>query len=234
MLRQLSGNQMTKPNARGNLAAFAVLCSAAACAGHSDEQTAAGGATSSAGTSSAGTSSGAGSSAHGGNGGAAQLPAQAGLSMNVEQPVPSVPQMSCPLIRGYQLGAPNSPTTSDPGESVISGQAASTISCSVTGNGPYAFSGSVHGTTSTGDPISVAFSNGTLGRNDSGTGGVSVYTPQLLAIFTSSSACAIAVLDQQVKPGSIWATFDCPEVASPPSGLCRLQGTVVLENCDGS
>jgi hypothetical protein len=38
----------------------------------------------------------------------------------------------------------------------------------------------------------------------------------------------------QVKPGAIWARYECATVSSSmvATELCRVQGEVVLENCD--
>jgi hypothetical protein len=230
---------MSKPNsweARVVLGAFAVVCSAPACAGNSSEP-AAGGAAGIAGTASGG---GGATSAHGGSdsgsgGTAQQLPAQAGLTATVGLTAVRVDGTACPAVRTYQVGAPQAPTMNDPGASVVSGDAGSTIACSVTSSagGGFEFSGTLHAATNEGDLISISFANGSV-SGDSGTADVSIYTPHLSANFASQKPCTIQVLNQQVKAGSMWAAFDCAEISSAPSGLCGLQGVVVLENCDGT
>jgi hypothetical protein len=172
-------------------------------------------------------------------------PAQGAVTLYLGQPVVHVDQMTCPVSgQAYQIGATDSktkailaPTASDPGQSVISGESGSTISCSVRGGGGnFTFSGSLHAVTPQGDLVSVSFSNGTVGPDFTGTADVSVYTPQLSGTFSSTSSCAITVKNQQVKGGSIWATFSCGQIASPPSGLCGIDASsaIVFENCSGS
>ncbi len=170
-------------------------------------------------------------------------PAQAAVTLSVTQPVVHVDQMTCPVVHEYQVGAndpktnkPAPPSSVDPGQSVISGQSGAKISCSVKGGGgTFTFSGTVSAVTTEGQAISVQFTNGTV-TNGAGTADVSVYTPDLSANFDSTASCTIQVLQNQVKGGSIWATFSCPSIASPPSGLCGIgsNSTIVFENCDGS
>ncbi|HTA88508.1 MAG TPA: hypothetical protein VK745_02995 [Polyangiaceae bacterium] len=169
-------------------------------------------------------------------------PAQGAVTLDLSQPTPTVSAMSCPITKLYQVGAkdPNTmavlaPTMQSPGESVISGESGSTISCSVTGGGGnFSFSGSLHASTPQGDQILVSFQNGMI-SGTTGTADVNVYTPQLSANF-SGTGCTITVQNNQVKGGSIWATFACPQIAYPPSGLCGISpdSTIVFENCVGS
>jgi hypothetical protein len=173
-------------------------------------------------------------------------PAQGAVTLYLGQPIVHVDQMTCPVTaQTYQVGATDSktktvlaPTMSDPGQSVISGEGGSSISCSVTGGGGnFKFSGTLSAITPQGDKISIQFANGQVGSDFTGTADVSVYTPQLLAGFSGTN-CAISVQGQpkQVKGGSIWATFSCAQIASPPSGLCGISAasTIVFENCSGS
>jgi hypothetical protein len=171
-------------------------------------------------------------------------PAQGAVTLYVGQPVVHVDQMTCPVTQTYQVGGVDSktkatmaPTATNPGQSVISGEQGSTISCSVKGGGGnFSFSGTLHASTPQGDLISVSFANGVVGPDFTGTADVTVYTPQLSGTFQSTMPCAITVKNQQVKGGSIWATFSCPQIQSPPSGLCGIEGSsaIVFENCSGS
>ncbi len=116
------------------------------------------------------------------------------------------------------------PTATDPGESLISGENGSTISCSVKAqsNGiDFAFSGSMHGTTPQGDLISVTFAGGTINATDAqgnptGTVNLTVYTPELSANFVSPTAmqCTVMVIEKQIKGGSMWAEFNCAQPIS--------------------
>jgi hypothetical protein len=172
-------------------------------------------------------------------------PAQAAVTLYLGQPVVYVDGKTCPITRTYQIGAIDSkknvlaPTASTPGQSVISGEGGSNISCSVSGGGGnYKFSGTLSAVTPQGDQISVQFGNGVVGSDFTGTADVSVYTPQAQGFSSvgTNMNCTIAVQNQQVASGHIWATFSCPQIASPPSGLCGIApaSTIVFENCSGS
>ena len=172
-------------------------------------------------------------------------PAQGAVTLDIGQPVTHVDGKTCPVIHTYQVGAVDSktkmiapPSMYTPGQSLISGENGSSISCSVTGGGGnFKFSGTLHAITPEGDQISVAFANGVVGPDFTGTADVQVYTPQLSANFSSTASCAITVQNKQVKGGSIWATFACPSLATPPSGLCGIEqpaSAFVFENCSGS
>ena len=171
-------------------------------------------------------------------------PAQGAVTLYLGAPVVHVDQMTCPTTQTYQVGATDSktkavlaPTASDPGQSVISGENGSTISCSVTGGGGnFKFSGALRAVTPLGDLVSVSFDKGVVGPDFTGTADVTVYTPQLSANFVSTMPCAITVQNQQIKGGSIWATFSCGQIAAPPSGLCGVNSSsaIVFENCSGS
>jgi len=165
--------------------------------------------------------------------------------MDIGQPVTHVSEKVCPVIHTYHVGAVDSktkatlsPDQNTPGQSVISGENGSKISCSVKGSGGnFKFSGTLSAVTSEGDPISIQITNGVIGPDFMGTGDVSVYTPQLSAQFTSTMSCTFAVQNMQVKGGSLWAIFQCAQIETPPSGLCGILGpssAIVFENCSGS
>jgi len=65
-----------------------------------------------------------------------------------------------------------------------------------------------------------------------------VYTPDLAATYTSGRhGCGVTVVNQQVKPGAMWATLLCPTIASASTAQSCTVGagsTFVLENCAGS
>ena len=201
---------------------FGVVVSVAGCSGGSTD--------SPAGSGGAGGASGAG-------GGTAKLPARAGFSITLTKPSIQI-GTACPVdSQTYQLGAPQAPSLLDPGQTVVDGDAGAALSCSVSGpapNGPYHFSGSVHATSLTGEPVTLVLTNGTLDITYNGTASVSVYTPQLAGTFSSSMACRVQAINSQAKAGSIWAQFACGEITNPPSGDCGVSGEFVLENCDGS
>jgi hypothetical protein len=135
------------------------------------------------------------------------------------------------------------PSDSDPGQMVVDGESGTSISCSVHGNGPYTFSGSLHATSNdeAKDPISVTFTNGmVMPDKKTGTVDVQIFTPQLEGSFSNGSTpCTVNVINGQVKGGSIWADFSCPSLTLPPTSVCSSgvapsESIFVFENCDGS
>ncbi|HEY1533592.1 MAG TPA: hypothetical protein VGF76_06225 [Polyangiaceae bacterium] len=182
-----------------------------------------------------------GNAAGGGSGasaGASALPAQGAISLQI-----GGPSTTCPALGMVYPVGKRAPSDTDPGQSLVDGESGAAISCSVRGTGPYTFSGSLHATSSdkNEDPITVTFSGGTVNADKTtGSVSVSVFTPQLGNTFTSASTpCAVRVINQQVKGGSIWADFSCPSLTEPPSGECSSGvapsvSTLVLENCAGS
>jgi hypothetical protein len=164
--------------------------------------------------------------------GSDSLPAQGSVSFDVSNLKAPGNGAACPVAsHSYQFGMP---TTTDPGTRLISGQNGVLISCSVKGSSDFKFSASLLGEASGGDTIAITFTDGVFGADFSGTATVAVSTPQLAGTFTSSQPCVLSALNRQVKNGSLWASFSCPQVAAPPSGLCALSGVLVLENCAGS
>ncbi len=183
----------------------------------------------------AGNGGAGGASGGGSGGGVAQLPAQAAFKINLGKPALQI-GTTCPVAgMSYELGAPG-PSEVSPGTSIVGGMNGAVISCAVTGasGGPWKFSGSIHGNTSSNDPVTLTFSNGSVDITGNGQATVAVFTPQLAGTLTSTMPCQVAVINSQVKGGSVWAEFACGEVTSPPSSDCGINGYFVLENCEGS
>ena len=178
------------------------------------------------------------------------LPAQGAVTLGLQGPTENVTQMSCPIGAGtsYAVGAKEkvgtitmsqSPTAGTPGQSVIDGDGDTTVSCSVRkqADGSFKVSGSLHAASSSGDPITVSLINVVISPDlTTGSGEVSVFTPQLAGTFDSGTApCAFTVVNKQVKGGSIWSKFTCPSISQPPSSLCSIADSwIVFENCSGS
>lgn len=158
---------------------------------------------------------------------------------------------SCPVPgKTYNVGNPKGPTTSPPdlvssaGDRFIDGESGATIKCSVKGSGPFTFSGTIQALSNPeNDRVTLSISNWTINADKmTGTATISVNTPQLGGTFTSPpGGCTLTVFNQQVKPGSVWATAYCPTVNDPTTGkVCQVgqsvnsSTTFVLENCDGS
>lgn len=175
-------------------------------------------------------------------------PAQAAITLEIGQPNTPVMGKNCPEVKTYQVGAfdsktmmtlaPSLTTTPPtPGQSVISGENHSTINCSVTGSGGnFKFSGSINAVSAnSAGPITVNFLNGVI-NGTTGTADVSVYTTGLLTTV-GPAPCTFQIVNGQIKGGSMWASFSCPDLESSPSyacGILQAQTTVVFENCSGS
>ncbi|MEP7050917.1 MAG: hypothetical protein ABJB12_11205 [Pseudomonadota bacterium] len=174
------------------------------------------------------------------------LPAEGAVTLGLQGPM-QVTQTSCPVGAGrsYQVGfrakdgSVQAPTEILPGKSVIDGENSTVVSCSVhkQSDGSYAFSGSLQAPSSEHDPINVTISNGLISSDGvTGTGAVSVFTPQLAGTFASGSTpCTFKVIKNQVKGGAIWASFSCPSIAQPPQNVCSIVSSIIVfGNCAGS
>lgn len=176
-------------------------------------------------------------------------PAQGAVTFAVHPPSPGVNQTTCPVPgMTYQVGTPDlkncpnnptgAPTQECPGGSVISGEKGSKISCSVkSAGGSFNFSGSLAAISAAGQAIDIEFNSGVVASDGTpGTVGVSILTPGLQGTGgLSSTNCSVQVINGQVKGGSIWASFECPQVsATEKQYLCGTSGWIVFENCSGS
>jgi hypothetical protein len=164
--------------------------------------------------------------------------------MTISIQKPTTGTLNCPVPgKTYQVGNPKSPSPTDFGDRLIDGEHGASIKCSVHGSGPYTFSGTIKGTSSEKDPVTLTITSGVVNADKTtGTATVAVYTPQLAGTFSSAEgACTITVVGQQIKAGSVWATIACDSVTSSSTGQgCSIGPvsstitTFVLENCDGS
>jgi len=159
------------------------------------------------------------------------------LSIQVAATGPS----NCPVPgKTYIVGNPKGPNSSDAGDRLIDGEHGATIKCSVHGNGPFTFSGTIKGLSSESDKVTLTMTNGVVNADKlTGSVTVAVNTPQLAGNFTSAEgACTVGVIGGNVKPGSLWATLSCPVITEPTTsktcGVGMPTTTFVLENCDGS
>jgi len=163
------------------------------------------------------------------------VPAQSNLTL-VVQPATGA---RCPVAgQTYVLGDPEGPTAVSPGDRLVDGEQGATISCSVRGDGSYTFSGAIRGTTGQGDLVDVKMTDGSV-TGETGSVTLSVVTPQLASRFTSTAGgCAVTVIGQNIKPGSVWASVACPTITDPstPDVTCSVGSvsTFVFENCDGT
>jgi len=183
----------------------------------------------------------AGVGGHGGAGGygaGGAPPAQGNFTLIIQ---PSAAG-NCPTAgRTYVVGDPQGPSSISAGDLLTDGEHGATIQCSVLGSGTYTFSGKLKGTSTENDPIVVQFTNGVINADNlTGSATMAVFTPQLTEYYRSAEGgCAITVVAENVKPGSLWATASCPSIADasiPDYYKCRVGPTTtfVLANCDGS
>src|SRR6478735_155689 len=187
-----------------------------------------------------GASATGGTAEHGGGAGGARgsRAAQGNASLSIQPS--SLGQAQCPVSgRTYVIGNPQGPNSTQPGDRLIDGENGAAIQCSVRGRGPFTFSGSIQATDRGGDTVTIAISNGVIDQDEqTGTATASVLTPQLGSAFSSAeAACTVLVVADNVKAGSLWATFSCLSVAAASTAqVCAIgaTSTVVLENCDGA
>ncbi len=184
------------------------------------------------------------------------LPAQGAITLSIQKATITTGGATCPDPgTTYRFGAkqgspPNetilSPVGNNHGQSVVNGDQGSTISCSVRKDsaGNFAFSGSIQGTANSSEALTVSFTNGVI-TGETGTVGITIFTRKFSTSYSSPSAqpCTLQVVrggtngaEPQVKPGALWATFSCPSITAPPSGLCGVGATsaIVFENCEGT
>jgi len=117
----------------------------------------------------------------------------------------------------------------------VDGEGAAKLSCQVVGD--YASAFTFEGQIQLGAKA-LTIKNGQLGTDHQGAATISLtdtsHLPTTLTSFLMGcSVDASTALDGhlQVKPGSMWASFQCATVEAPPSDLCAAEGLFVLENC---
>jgi len=162
------------------------------------------------------------------------------LTLSVKDPTGA----KCPAVaKTYQIGNPDAPcincTPNDAGDRLIDGNNNATIKCAVNGNGPFTFSGTIQGLSKQSDKVTLTITNGTISADKvTGTATVAVNTPQLAGTYVSAAgACTVAVVSNNVKPGSMWASITCPIITLSSTGqTCAVGETTnfVLENCEGT
>lgn len=114
----------------------------------------------------------------------------------------------------------------------IDGESDSNVSCSVKGSSSFTFGGRIASGVSL-----IEISDGTLANNMTGTARINIANGSKLSTSLTSPAadCKITVVTNsrgtQVRPGSIWASFECPSLEHQPGDACSAKGVFVLENC---
>jgi hypothetical protein len=191
---------------------------------------------------------GAGGSAHPGGAGSAHLggagsasvppPAQGASHYAVQAPSPASAGKSCPVAA---LDAAIPDLTNSPTETltalrylhkVIDGEDAVVFHCKVSGASTYSFEGSMQQA-----GRSLTIKNGLLSASEKGTADVTVEDAHALpSRLASSQPCVVSAAPAsdnnfQIRPGSMWASFECPTLEAAPSTSCKAEGFFVLENC---
>lgn len=168
-------------------------------------------------------------------------PAQGNLTLSIQPPTAGTG--NCPVPGStYVLGNPKGPNNASPGDRLIDGEHSATIKCSVKGSSTFTFSGTLKGITNTtpSAKVSLQITDGVINMDKmTGTATASVNTNDLAGNFGSTAGgCTVSVVGDNVKPGSLWATMTCPNIADPtsPGKACSIGPitTFVLENCDGA
>jgi hypothetical protein len=117
---------------------------------------------------------------------------------------------------------------------VVDGEGGAGVRCTVkSGGGGFTFSGKL-----TAGVRALEISNGTLGADKTGTARFVLANSQGLSspLASQMADCTVTATQAgtsfQAKGGSMWASFRCAAVESPPTEYCQADGIFVLENCD--
>ena len=174
----------------------------------------------------------AGSGGFGGAGGTPAPPTRVGITINVTQ------SASCPTGSGLpdDLGTPPPDSTgSGRGQPATDGEAGTEAFCTIRSQSSGAFA--VEAIIASVNPrLAFSLQSGTVNSNGTGTGSISLTTAGVGATVVSpiDAPCTLSVIApvaQNLKPGALWARFECPRLVSAPSLTCSASGELVLENC---
>lgn len=166
------------------------------------------------------------------------LPAAQGAGVfSLSAPSVETPGKMCPVASlTNALPGVNGPSMLDANtymKHIVDGEGEAAVSCTVSGTSSFTFEGSLQL-----GRLALKITNGVLGDDKTGTADITVTDGQNLSgSLTSPAPCSIdatTTSDQtfQIKPGSMWAGFDCPSVEQAPSESCAASGIFVLENCE--
>jgi hypothetical protein len=161
-------------------------------------------------------------------------PAQGAFIASVAGVSPAPAGKACPAGAAFTYDVPRVRDTT-PAEvldadtylhKTIDGEKGSSVSCTVkSGGGGFTFSGKIE---LAGKALEI--SDGTL-VNNTGTARAFVINAEYLSVPLISPTPNCTITASDVQAGSIWATFRCTSVESPPSDYCRAEGAFVFENC---
>ena len=169
-------------------------------------------------------------------------PAQGAFYAEVQSVSPAPPGKSCPSGAAFTYDVPDESSKVPATETltalrylhkIIDGEDSSTVSCTVSGGSTFKFSGKI---SLAGKGIEIT--GGTLGADKKGTAAITVsnsikLSSPLAAPMTNCviDAAPASTNNFQVRAGSMWASFSCPNIEHSPSDYCKANGFFVLENC---
>jgi hypothetical protein len=138
---------------------------------------------------------------------------------------------TAPVTKEVGEPGPNKDTIGKGGP-IFDGEKGVKASCTVAGGPQFNVATSISGG-------GISFNmNGSVSSAGTGTATIGMYAPELAGQFSSpAGGCTVTAVQTsegfQVKPGAMWASFNCPTIVGQlATEICRLQGEVVIENCD--
>jgi hypothetical protein len=172
-------------------------------------------------------------------------PAQGAFIAEVRSVSPAPAGKSCPSGAAFTYDVPDVTSQPIPPKGpetltalrylhkIIDGEDSSTVACTVSGGSTFRFSGKI---SLAGKGIEIT--GGTLGADKKGTASITVSNSVKLSspLAAPTPNCTIDAAPAsdnnfQVRPGSMWASYSCPNVEHAPSDYCKADGFFVLENC---
>ncbi len=140
---------------------------------------------------------------------------------------------SCPFMAHVTNFGDTVPSASSPGTVLVDGKKGAEVNCSVSGEGPFNFEGTVAIPTAR-----LTFFAGTAVQGGEGQA-TGIFRDPIMARTLQSDAtqpCIISVNEGSlsVEKGSIWAKFSCPKIGedSQPNIWCQASGFFVFRSCD--
>ena len=154
---------------------------------------------------------------------------KAGLTVNITG---SGACPTSPVTRTIGEPGPDSMGVAGKGGPIFDGEKGVKANCTVAGGPQFNVATSISGG-------GMSFNmNGSVSSAGTGTATISLYNSDLAGQFSSAAGgCTVTPIQTgqgfQVKPGAMWAAFNCPMIVGQlATEICRLQGEVVIENCD--
>jgi len=155
-----------------------------------------------------------------------------GLTVNVTQAA------SCPVTVGLLDDIGNPPPDSSansPGTRIYDGESGVSVQCSVRAGGSdsYTVSASI---SSTNPRVALSVQSAMIAAG-TGTAQIGLSSPGIGVAVSSTpdTPCSLQVVSTadglKIKPGAIWARFNCAKLINVPSPICAAYGEFILENC---